>query len=274
MARSLKYQLPVMVLSQRLLHISVLMGALWLCLAAAHDILEVDADATMTATVEVPTAKEVEELGWKIEAQLALMNEAHEHLIRIETLTRCPAEDIRDTPGRAWPRGPQEDKEKREQQRWRWCKSVPELVFPSGQVPDWDFEALYTMNWTNVDDAYAQRFQWRTRHCGKLNKSEIFSLQRHLLMMLWSFNSFADQPIPCVALEQGQRSMQFIFKEMAAEFPKKQCDYSIDDFFKLANSSMHGLRVEQPLNPQTPPWYGSGIVLRPNDELETIRYMP
>ncbi|KAJ4159461.1 uncharacterized protein LMH87_008361 [Akanthomyces muscarius] len=185
-------------LSQRLLHISVLMGALWLCLAAAHDILEVDADATMTATVEVPTAKEVEELGWKIEAQLALMHEAHEHLIRIETLTRCPAEDIRDTPGRAWPGGPQEDKEKREQQRWRWCKSVPELVFPSGQVPDWDFEALYTMNWTNVDDAYAQRFQWRTRHCGKLNKT----------------------------LQQGQRSMQFIFKEMAAEFPKKQCDYT------------------------------------------------
>lgn len=27
--------------------------------------------------------------------------------------------------------------------------------------------------------------------------------------------------------------MQFIFKELAAEFPKKQCDYIMDDFFQV-----------------------------------------
>ncbi|KAJ6781206.1 hypothetical protein PWT90_07846 [Aphanocladium album] len=85
----------------------------------------------------------------------------------------------------------------------------------------WDWEKQYTVMWSNVDGQYPLQFQWETGYCGAVKKT----------------------------IAKGQNEFSFSFKQLAAEFSKSQCDYSIENIRRLANSASNTIRVLQPEKP-------------------------
>lgn len=171
-----------MILPLRFLQVVAIFMVPLLCAAPALGVLNEESDEDVLlgpVAAEVPGPESYESLLRDMMEKIEQGIEAKKHLIRIEALTLCPTEDIRD-------RLEQQQEDEREDLRipsrgrhlkWRWCEDTPKLVYPSGAVPHWDFDALYTMNWTNVDDGCPQVFRWTTKKCGQLNKSEFVSLQ-------------------------------------------------------------------------------------------------
>ncbi|KAJ6787081.1 hypothetical protein PWT90_07287 [Aphanocladium album] len=125
------------------------------------------------------------------------------------------------------------------------CRTLYPVQTGTAYDAEWDFENLYTVTWTGTDDAYPQQFQWETVHCGRLNKT----------------------------METGQRSFTFTFQELAAEYPKSQCNYTTDEFLKQGKATIHFLTVQQPMHPAFVLGYGKGVALWPVGSAEAFMDM-
>ncbi len=146
------------------------------------------------------------------------------------------------------------------------CRA-PYTLYPvqSGRARDivWDFEKQYTITWSNVDDNYPQQFQWETVPCGRLNKSRYRPL--YTPWYFWLTANYND-----TAMNTTQRSFTFTFKDLAAEYPKSQCNYTMSEFLKLANSTAHILKVKQPWHPGSVHGYDRGVMLWPVHDEEAV----
>lgn len=82
----------------------------------------------------------------------------------------------------------------------------------------WGFYSHYTVALCDCRNNDSPRqFRWQTEYCGAVNKS----------------------------LTTGQTSFEFSFKELAADFSKAQCNFTLDEIEMMANSPYNSIFVEE-----------------------------